>query len=104
MSKTIETERAGMKLLTLRELEAATSLWLAWLLTFNSTCITCDEAFSTECLLVFFINFHKCTGDSEAESLTLACVAATSEVCLDVILFSNTKEIEWLLHHELYEF
>ncbi len=91
-------------ILTLRELEATACLWLTRLLTFNSTCITCDEAFSAECLLVFFVDFHKCTGDSEAKCLTLTSVTATCEVSLDVILLNNAEEVEGLLHNELNQF
>src|SRR5574344_2355530 len=88
---------AHLIILTLRELEATACLWLTWLLTFNSTCITCDEALSTKCLLVFFVDFHECTSNSEAKCLALTRIATTCEVCLDVILLCNTAEVERLL-------
>ena len=90
--------------LTLRELEAATCLWLTWLLTFNSTWVTCDEAFCAQSLLVFFVDLHECTGDSEAKCLALTCITATCEVSLDVILLNYTEEVEGLLHDELNQF
>ena len=87
--------------LTLTELEAATSLGLTWLLTLYLTAVACQETFVLQLLLVFFIDLHQSTGDSEAESLALTCEATTVEVSLDVILLSNIKQVQWLLYHIL---
>ena len=80
--------------LTLTELEAATSLGLTWLLTLYLTAVACQETFVLQLLLVFFIDLHQSTGDSEAESLALTCEATTVEVSLDVILLSNIKQVQ----------
>ena len=87
--------------LTLAELETTTSLWLTWLLTLNGTRVASHESVILQSLLVLSVHLNECACDSEAESLALACEAATVKVCLDVILLCYLKELEWLLNHVL---
>ena len=56
------------KKLTLAELEATTSLWLTWLLTFNDTGITSEEASLAKSCLRLSVNLDECTCDGETES------------------------------------
>ena len=59
------------KRLTFRELEALTSLGLTGFLAFNSTRVTGHEALLAEHGLIFGVDLHESTGDTEAESLSL---------------------------------
>jgi hypothetical protein len=88
-------------LLTLRELEATTSLWTTWLLTLNLTRVASEEAVILEVLLILSVNLNECASDSEAESLALTCETATVEVSLDVILLSYFKKLQRLLNNIL---
>ena len=82
-------------------MESLASFWLTRFLTFNATWVASHEAFSTECSLVFRIDFDQSASDSEAKSFSLALVAATTEVNIDIILLSYFKLVKWLLNDEL---
>ena len=87
--------------LTLAELEATTSLWLTWLLTFNDTSIAGEEASLAEGSLVLSVDLDESTSDSETEGTSLTIVATTLQVDLDVILLSYTYLVERLLNDVL---
>ena len=88
-------------ILTLTELEATTSLGLTGLLTLNGTGVASHEAFSTKSLLVISIDFHECTGNSEAKCLALTSETTTTEGYLNVVLFSNVQKSKGLLYNKL---
>ena len=99
--KGLDTKRKSSskgRILTFAELEAATCLGLTGLFTFNGTGVAGHEAFLAESLLVVGIDFNKCAGDSEAESLALSGVATSEKVHLDVVLLSHIEEVEGLLN------
>src|SRR3712207_3634085 len=91
--------RVPTRILTLAELEATTCLWLTRLLTLNGAAVACEEACILESLLVFGVDFHESTCDSEAKGLALACKTATVEVGLDVVFTINIEQLQWLLYH-----
>ena len=77
-------------MLTLTELEAATSLRLTGLLTLNLTAVTCQETGVLELLLVLFVHLDKGAGDSHAQGLALASETAPSRFTL-MSYFSATS-------------
>ena len=78
-----------------------TSFRLTGLLTFNLTSVAGHEAFCLESRFVFRVDFYKCAGNSETQSLCLAFVATTVQIHLDIVFLSNTEFVQWLLNDEL---
>ena len=70
-------------------------------LTFNLTSVASEEAFGFESGFVFRIDFNQCASDSETKRLSLALIAAAIQIHLDIIFFSNTEFVQWLLNDEL---
>ena len=89
------------RILTLTELEAATSLGLTRLLTLNSTRVAREEACILQLLLIFCVHLDERAGNGEAKCLALACIAAAIKISLDIIFLSNLKQLQWLLNHIL---
>ncbi len=89
------------QILTLAELEATACLWLTWLLTFYYAGITCEESGLAESRLGLGVNLDECTCDGETECLSLALVATTLKVYLDVVLLGNSDFVEGLLNDVL---
>ena len=90
-----------MALLTFRELEAFACFGLTGLFAFYGARVAGHEAMLAQDRLVVGVDFHQCAGDSEAESLGLAFVAAAVEVDTDVILLGNFEQAQGLLYDEL---
>lgn len=90
-----------MYILTFAELEALASLGLTGFLTFNRTGIAGHEAELAEECLVVGVNLNKCAGDTETKCFSLAFVAATVKVDMNVVLLCNFESCEGLLNDEL---
>ena len=95
------TERQPSNTLTLAELEAAASFRLTWLLTLNFAGVTGKESVVFQVFLIFGIDFHQCTGDSEAQSLALTCETASVKIGFDVIFLCHFEQCERLFYHIL---
>ena len=101
--RSLDTKRysSSSRKLTFTELESAACLWTTRLLTFNLTAITCNETLSTQSALVFLINLHQSTGNSQTGSLRLTGETATEDIKFNVILTFNIQSLQGLLNHIL---
>jgi len=91
----------AIDMLTLRELEAATCLWLTWLLTLNGTGVASEESESLESLLVVSVDLDQSACYRHSQSLALTSETTSIEICLYVILAINIKCLQRLLNHIL---
>lgn len=91
-----ESTRFGVVRLTLTELEVLTSLRLTRFLTLNLTSVTSHEAFCLQRSLVFRIDFHQRTSDSEAKRLCLAFEATAVKRYLDIVLLCYAEFVQRL--------
>ena len=85
-----------MRLLTLAELEVLTSLRLTRFLTLNLTSVTSHEAFCLQRSLVFRIDFHQRTSDSEAKRLSLTFEATAVKRYLDIVFLNYAEFVQRL--------
>ena len=89
-----ESTRFGVVRLTLAELEVLTCFGLTRFLTLNLTSVTSHEAFCLQRSLVFRIDFHQRTSDSETQCLCLAFEATAVKRYLDIVLLCYAEFVQ----------